>query len=78
MVWAFPTARARAESCGDQDTAVVGLWLEGRIFLNAGRPVPARLALEAALAQTRDASRRWLARDVRATLAAFPQGGSLG
>jgi serine/threonine protein kinase/tetratricopeptide (TPR) repeat protein len=71
-------ARQRAVGFGDQDTAVVGLWLEGRALLNAGRLIAARSALDDALERTRDASRRWLSADVRSTLAAFPGAVSLG
>ncbi len=66
-------ARERAEGFQDQDTVVIGLWLEGRALLNAGRPARARQRLDEALGLCADPARRWLARDVRATLAAFPE-----
>ncbi len=65
-------ARARADGLGDEETLVIGLWLEGRGLLNAGQPDQARKLLDEALVRSQPESRRWLARDVKATLAAFP------
>ncbi|MCB9763061.1 MAG: tetratricopeptide repeat protein [Alphaproteobacteria bacterium] len=62
-------AADRAKALGDEETALTGRWLEGRLLLKEGQVEDGRALLQAALDRAHALGAEWIARDIRADLA---------